>query len=32
MYMAVSNEITGKNFFDAPPLAEIIGKLKKYDT
>jgi phosphoribosylaminoimidazole-succinocarboxamide synthase len=31
MYLAVTNEITGKKFFDVPKLPEIIGSLKKYD-
>ena len=31
MYQAVTNEMTGKKFFSVPPLAEIIGGLKKYD-
>jgi phosphoribosylaminoimidazole-succinocarboxamide synthase len=31
MYLAVTNEITGKKFFNVPKLSEIIGSLKKYD-
>jgi len=31
MYMAVTNEITGKKFFDAPALSRIVKDLKKYD-
>lgn len=31
MYLAVTNEITGKKFFDVPNLPEIIAGLKKYD-
>jgi phosphoribosylaminoimidazole-succinocarboxamide synthase len=30
MYMAVTNEITGKKFFDVPKLKTIIANLKKY--
>lgn len=30
MYMAVTNEITGKKFFDVPELKTIIADLKKY--
>jgi len=32
MYLAVTNEITGRKFFDAPALPKIIEELKKYDT
>ena len=31
MYMAVTNGIAGKKFFDVPALSKIIGELKKYD-
>ncbi len=32
MYLAVTNEITGRRFFDVPELPKIIEELKKYDT
>lgn len=31
LYLAVTNEITGKRFFDVPKLSEVITGLKKYD-
>ena len=31
MYMAVTNEISGKKLFDVPGLKKIIGDLRKYD-
>jgi phosphoribosylaminoimidazole-succinocarboxamide synthase len=31
MYLAVTNEITGKKFFDVPKLSDVINGLKKYD-
>jgi phosphoribosylaminoimidazole-succinocarboxamide synthase len=31
MYMSVTNEITGKNVFDSPPLKNVIQELEKYD-
>jgi phosphoribosylaminoimidazole-succinocarboxamide synthase len=30
MYMAAANEMTNRNLFDAPPLAEVIGKYRDY--
>jgi phosphoribosylaminoimidazole-succinocarboxamide synthase len=30
MYMAAANEMTNRNLFDAPPLAEVIGKYRVY--
>jgi hypothetical protein len=31
MYLAVTNEISGKKVFDAPALREVIAELRKYD-
>jgi len=31
MYMAAANEMTGRKFFDAPKLSEIIAKYKSYE-
>jgi phosphoribosylaminoimidazole-succinocarboxamide synthase len=31
LYLAVTNEITGRKFFEAPKLADVIASLKKYD-
>jgi phosphoribosylaminoimidazole-succinocarboxamide synthase len=30
MYMAAANEMTNRNLFDAPPLAQVIGKYRDY--
>jgi phosphoribosylaminoimidazole-succinocarboxamide synthase len=30
MYMAAANETTNRNLFDAPPLAQVIGKYRDY--
>jgi phosphoribosylaminoimidazole-succinocarboxamide synthase len=30
MYMAAANEMTNRNLFDAPPLAQVIGKYREY--